>query len=80
MIPKEKKLSIELSIDEQTFLLKWLPKTYLSHMYNYVEIIEQAATHPECDQYIIFEIPARHVEALIGELSYEANHNPRLSH
>jgi len=64
---------IEMSADEKDFVVHLLRHTTVFHI---VKRMQSSSTvHPENEDYIEFELTLTECEELIGELSYEANHN-----
>lgn len=62
-----------MSVDEKEFVVNLLQRTTVFHI---VKRMQSSSTvHPENEDYIEFELTLTECEALIGELSYEANHN-----
>jgi len=72
MSTQSPKMFIEISLEAKEFLMVWLPKTYLKGL---EKKFKHATVHPECDEYIECEFTRHEVEEMVGELSYEANHN-----
>ena len=62
---------IEIHEDDWQFLMKLLKKTHLKDL---IKDIEKATKHPDCDEFIVFELPTHEAEELVGQLSFEANH------
>ena len=66
-------MKIEMSTDDKEFIVNLLQHTTV---YNIVKRLSSSSTvHPENEDYIEFELTLEECEYLIGELSYEANHN-----
>ena len=66
-------MKIEMSLDDQEFVVNLLQHTSVQRI---VERLQSSSmVHPENDDYIEFELKLDECEELIGELSYEANHN-----
>jgi hypothetical protein len=62
-----------MSIDEKDFVVHLLKKTGVQRIISRLD--SSATVHPENEEYIEFELTMAECEELIGELSYEANHN-----
>lgn len=58
--------------DDKEFVVNLLQHTSVQRI---VERLHSSSVHPENDDYIEFELTIDECEELIGELSYEANHN-----
>lgn len=68
-----KKMNIELSSYKKDFVISLLQH---SHVRATLERLNLSSTvHPDNEDYIECELTIYEVEELIGELSYEANHN-----
>ena len=66
-------MKIEMSNDEEEFVVNLLQQTSVQRI---VERLQSSSTvHPENEDYIEFELTINECEEIIGELSYEANHN-----
>ena len=63
---------IELHKNDQEFLIGLL---YQTHLRGIIKNIQQAKPHPECDEYILFELERNDVKELAGQLSFESNHS-----
>ena len=66
-------MEIELSIYEQQFIIDLFQNSYLKDITK--KLIATATVHPDNEDYVEREITVRELKDLIGELSYEANHN-----
>ena len=62
---------VELHENDEQFLIKLLEKTHLKDL---IKNIEKATPHPDCDEFIVFELSVHEAEELVGQLSFEANH------
>lgn len=66
-------MKIELSSDEREFIIKILQHTSVQRI---LERLQSSSTmHPDNNDFIECELAINEVDELIGELSYEANHN-----
>lgn len=66
-------MKIELSAYEKDFVIALLRQTTVQHV---LEKLEHSSTqHPDNEDYIECELSIHELEDLVGELSYEANHN-----
>lgn len=65
-------MMIELYKADQEFLIDIL---HHSHLRGIIKNIQQAVAHPECNEFILCELKQNDVEELVGQLSFEANHN-----
>ena len=66
-------MKIELSEYEKNFIIKILENTSVQRILNHLKT--SSTLHPENEDFIECELVIDEVEELIGELSYEANHN-----
>lgn len=67
------KIKIELSLYEKEFIIKLLQHTTVQRVVDHLQ--SSSTIHPDNEDFIECELAVHEVEALIGELSYEANHN-----
>src|SRR5262249_18455377 len=70
------KMKIELSVDEKEFVIKLLKNTSVQRILDHLQ--SSSTTHPDSEDYIECELTIDELEDLIGELSYEANHNRKI--
>jgi hypothetical protein len=68
---------IELSADEKEFIIKLLQKTSVQRILDRLQ--SSSTVHPDHKDFIECELTISELEGLIGELSYEANHNRKKS-
>lgn len=62
-----------MSADEKEFVVNLLQKTSVQRIVS--RLNSSSTAHPDNEDYIEFELTLAECEELIGELSYEANHN-----
>jgi len=66
-------MKIEMSVDDKEFVIHLLQQTSLQRI---VERFQSLSTaHPDNEDFIELKLTISEIEELIGELSYEANHN-----
>ena len=65
-------MMIELYKEDQEFIIGLLNRT---HLMGIIKNIRLATVHPECDEFILCELTTYDAEELVGQLSFEANHN-----
>jgi hypothetical protein len=68
-------MKIELSAYEREFIISLLKKTSVDRIVNRLK--SSYSVHPDHPDYIEFELTIHELEELVGELSYEANHNKK---
>lgn len=62
-----------MSTDDKDFVIELLQETSVERI---VDTLQSSSTvHPDNEHYIECELTIRELEELVGELSYEANHN-----
>lgn len=66
-------MKIELSTSEKDFVIGLLQQTTVQRVLD--KLKSSSTPHPDNREYIECELTISEVEDLIGELSYEANHN-----
>ena len=66
-------MKIELSVYEKEFVVSLLQKTSVQRMIDRLRL--SSTMHSDHEDYIEFELSIHELEELVGELSYEANHN-----
>jgi hypothetical protein len=66
-------MHIEMSAYDKEFVVNLLQHTSVQRIVDRLQSLSTA--HPENDDYIEFELTIDECGELIGELSYEANHN-----
>jgi hypothetical protein len=66
-------MKIELSVYEKDFVIGLLQQTTVQGVLD--KLKSSSTPHPDNREYIQCELTVSEVEDLIGELSYEANHN-----
>ena len=66
-------MNIELSAYEKDFVIELLQHTTVQSILD--QLMSSATPHPDNEDYIECELTIPEIEDLIGELSYEANHN-----
>ena len=66
-------MKIELSLFDQKFAISLLQNTSVRRILERLKLL--STVHPDNEDYIECELTIREVEELVGELSYEANHN-----
>ena len=72
-VKSERKVKVELSAYDKEFVVNLLQKTSVQRV---LEKLQSSSTvHPDNEDYIECELTIYELEDLIGELSYEANHN-----
>jgi len=68
---------VELSVDEKEFIIKLLQKTSVQRILDHLQ--STSTVHPDHKDFIECELTINELEDLVGELSYEANHNRKKS-
>jgi len=68
---------IELSVDEKEFIIKLLQHTSVQRTLDHLQ--SSSTIHPDHKDFIECELTINELEDLVGELSYEANHNRKKS-
>ena len=68
-------MKIEISKYEQQFIIDLFKKSYVESVTK--KLILSSTVHPDNEDYVECEITIRELKDLIGELSYEANHNQK---
>lgn len=68
-------MKIELSVCDKEFIIALLQKTSVQRVLNKLEFT--STSHPDNEDYIECELTMHELEDLVGELSYEANHNQK---
>jgi len=66
-------MKIELSTWEKEFIISLFQDTHLKGITK--KLIQSSTIHPDNEDYVECELTIRELEELVGELSYEANHN-----
>lgn len=66
-------MKIEISLYDQEFVVKLLNKSRLRSVIN--NLVATSTVHPDNEDYVECKIAMSALEDLVGELSYEANHN-----
>ena len=67
-------MKIELSANDQEFIIDLFQKRqFLQSVIK--NLVESSTTHPDSDEYLECELSKDELKELVGELSYEANHN-----
>lgn len=66
-------MQIELSAYDKEFIIKILQNTSVQRILEHLQ--SSSTIHPDNEDFIECELEIGEVEELIGELSYEANHN-----
>lgn len=66
-------MKIELSAYEKEFVVSLLEHTSVRRILD--KLKSSSTVHPDNEDYIECEVTIRELEDLVGELSYEANHN-----
>jgi len=67
-------MNIELSSYHQEFIINLFKNNgLLSSVIKKLSLL--STVHPECDEYIECKVTLDELEELVGELSFEANHN-----
>jgi hypothetical protein len=66
-------MKIELSLYEKEFIIKILQHTTAQRAIDHLQ--SSSTIHPDNENFIECELAVHEIEDLIGELSYEANHN-----
>lgn len=66
-------MKVELSLYEKEFIIKILQHTTVQRVIDHLQ--SSSKIHPDNEDFIECELAIHEVEDLIGELSYEANHN-----
>lgn len=61
---------------DKQFIVNLLKRTHLSGIINNIRAAEVSS---ECDEFVIFELSKHDAEELVGQLSFEANHNKNKS-
>jgi len=67
---------LELYEDDRDFIIGLLRNT---HLMGLRKNFREAMTNPECNEMILCELSQTDAEELVGQLSFEANHNRRKS-
>jgi hypothetical protein len=67
------KMKIELSVYDKIFVVATLQNTSVHGIVNRLK--SSSTIHADNNDYIEFELTIHELEELVGELSYEANHN-----
>ncbi len=68
-------MKIELSAYERKFVIGLLKNTTVQRVLDKLE--SSSTPHPDNEDYIECELTIPELEDLVGELSYEANHNQK---
>jgi hypothetical protein len=66
----------EIWKSDKQFIINLLKRTHLRGM---ISSIQEAETSSECDEFVVFELSKLDAEELVGQLSFEANHNKNKS-
>jgi hypothetical protein len=66
-------MKIELSLYDKDFVISLLHYTHVKRVLDKLTL--SSTTHPDNADYIERELTLHELEDLVGELSYEANHN-----
>lgn len=67
-------MRVELSVYDQQFIIDLFKKSrFLKAIIN--KLAQTSIEHPDSDEYLECELTKYELQELVGELSYEANHN-----
>ena len=67
-------MKVELSVYNQQFIINLFQKHSLLESI-IKKMVQSSVEHPDSDEYIECELTKAELKELVGELSYEANHN-----
>ena len=67
-------MKIELSVYDYEFVINLFEKYYRLED-TITQMIRTSSVHPDSEEYVVCEITIFDLGELVGELSYEANHN-----
>jgi hypothetical protein len=65
-------MHIELYKSDPKFIIDLLHRTHLMRI---IPNLQNATEHPECDEFVLCELDMDGVQELVGQLSFETNHN-----